>query len=204
MYNRNIDIGIFNNFRPIPDLYVLQPGVNKMSLQKLLNDIINKEGGFVDNPNDKGGPTKYGITIAALNKYTRGHNGKQDIQAITREVAKKIYADNYYDKPGIYLLPGAIQPIIFDAAVNHGPQAAIQMLQAQLLADGYPGGKIDGIIGYMTVRAAEKASSELGKTFINNLVSRRIAKYRKIIEHDPTQAVFEKGWITRAESFSIA
>jgi lysozyme family protein len=172
-----------------------------MNITKMLNDLIKIEAGYVDHPADKGGPTKYGITLPALNEYTGRRNTKSDIQALTEPIAKDIYLKLYYNKPKINQLPNMIQPLVFDMAVNHGRKTAIQLMQSQLLADGFAINKVDGVIGPLTLDAAGSASIELGPVFINNLVNRRIARYKAIIKHDPTQKVFEKGWLTRAEIF---
>jgi len=172
-----------------------------MNINKLLDNVLEHEGGFVDHPNDKGGPTNYGITLAALNEYTGLRNSKLDIKMLSEHTARAIYQENYYRKPGINRLPEAMQPLLFDMAVNHGCKTGVQLLQSQLLADGYECGLVDGYIGRSTIAAAIKALADLGQVFINNLVNRRIARYRSIIKHDPTQAVFEKGWIARAETF---
>ncbi len=167
----------------------------------MLDDLIKIEAGYVDHPADRGGPTKYGITLLALNEYTGKRNTKIDIQALTEPTAKDIYLDLYYRKPKINQLPNLIQPIVFDMAVNHGRKTAIQLMQSQLLADGYPINKVDGVIGPLTLNAANSACNDLGTVFINNLINRRIARYKAIIKHDPTQKVFEKGWLARAETF---
>jgi lysozyme family protein len=172
-----------------------------MNITKMLNDLIKKEGGYVDHPADWGGPTKYGITLLALNEYTGKRNTRSDIQSLTEPTARDLYLKLYYIKPKINQLPNLIQPIVFDMAVNHGRKTAIQLMQSQLLADGYSINKVDGVIGPLTLDAAASACIDLGTVFINNLVNRRIARYKAIIKHDPTQKAFEKGWLARAETF---
>lgn len=173
-----------------------------MNIETMLDNLLKTEGGYVDHPADKGGPTNYGITIPALNEYTGlRNNTKNDIKELPKYIARDIYMELYYRKPKINRLPNNIQPIVFDMAVNHGPKIAVQLLQSQLLADGYHINKVDGDIGPLTINASKSASIDLGPVFINNLINRRIARYKAIIKHDPSQKVFEKGWIARAESF---
>src|SRR5574343_485278 len=126
-----------------------------MNIETMLDNLLKTEGGYVDHPADKGGPTNYGITIPALNEYTGLRNNTQ--------------------------------PIVFDMAVNHGPKIAVQLLQAQLLADGYNINKVDGDICPLTINASKSASIDLGPVFINNLINRRIDRYKAIIKHDPSQ-----------------
>lgn len=170
-------------------------------IYKLITDILAKEGGYIDHPKDRGGPTNYGITIPALNEYTGRNNDRTDIKLLTEQSARCIYRENYYRKPGINKLAKSIQPIIFDMAVNQGPKTAVRLLQSQLFEDGYQVGKIDGKIGPLTIALTSRALSDAGDIFINRLIDRRIDRYRAIVKHDPGQAVFEKGWIARAETF---
>jgi lysozyme family protein len=175
-------------------------------IEKLIADVITKEGGYVDHPNDKGGPTKYGITRKTYADYISNQgNGvpptAAQIKAITKAQAADIYKKLYYTRPNINLLHEAVQPIIFDMAVNSGPERAVTLLQRELTENGYDIGSIDGIIGKKTIAATDKAIADQGHYFINNLVNRRISFYQQIIKNDPSQVVFKNGWIARAESF---
>lgn len=171
------------------------------NINTLLDKILKSEGSYINHPNDKGGPTNHGITIAALNEYTGRHNDAIDIHLLTEQSARCIYKKNYYQKPQIDKLPDLIQALVFDMAVNHGPKTAIQLMQSQLLHDGYPVGVIDGIIGTTTITQTDKACRQLGQTFIDSLVNRRIDRYKAIVKHDPSQKVFLDGWTARAETF---
>lgn len=169
-------------------------------IQKLINDVIAKEGGYVNHPADKGGPTKYGITLKRLESWRREELSARDVELLSKSEAAEIYEQIDYRDPGINRLPEALQPLIFDMVVNHGPKKAIKLLQSELLAFGYQL-KVDGMIGDKTVKLASGVMIVSGLSFISHLVDRRIGFYKAIIEEDPTQAVFEKGWIARAESF---
>lgn len=172
-----------------------------INIETIITNVLALEGGFINNPLDKGGPTNHGITLAALNEFTGYKNNEHDIQILTQVQARAIYRRNYYTTPHINQLPEEIQPLVFDMAVNHGPKTAIKLLQSQLLANGYFPGAIDGIIGPQTVTAATKAIGGLSQVLINNLVNRRIQLYQSIIKKDKSQAAFAKGWIARAETF---
>lgn len=177
-----------------------------MPIKQLIKDVIAKEGGFVDHPNDKGGPTKYGITRESYREYIgTSYNGSPvtaaAIKVISKEFAAKVYEKLYYIAPGINHLPEQIQPIVFDMAVNHGPNRAIRILQRVLWDAGYNAGSVDGIVGQRTITAAGNAITDLGSMFINNIVTHRVWFYEKIIKDDPSQAVFKNGWMKRAESF---
>lgn len=174
-----------------------------MTIKEIIADIIAKEGGYVDHPNDRGGPTKYGITITSYQEYIGNvcPPTAAQIKSISKALAEKIYYTLYYVRPNIINLPALIQPIMLDMAVNHGRSGAVKILQKALKAAGYDTGRQDGIIGTQTINKATQAVTDLGTDFINCLVNQRLSYYRKIIKTDPTQAVFEKGWIARAESF---
>jgi lysozyme family protein len=175
-----------------------------MTIKEMIAEIIAKEGGYVNHPNDKGGPTNYGITAMSYAEYFK-RNAKDitinEIKAVTAELAEKIYYTLYYVRPNIISLPPLIQPLMLDMAVNHGRRGSVKILQGALTSAGYSFSQPDGIIGAKTLTAAEKAVTDLGQNFITSLVNCRIDYYAEIIKNDPTQAVFKAGWIARAESF---
>jgi lysozyme family protein len=173
-------------------------------IEKLIADVIDKEGGYVNHPADKGGPTKYGITAMSYAEYFKCPADSVtivDIKSVTQELASKIYRTLYYARSNIILLPELIQPIMFDMAVNHGRRGAVKILQKALIAEGLSFAEPDGIIGRVTIDQAWTADRALGKHFIASLVNQRIEYYNAIIEKDPSQAAFKNGWIARAESF---
>ena len=170
----------------------------------MISDIIKIERGYVNHPADKGGPTKYGITLKTLSVWAGKRCTANDVKNLKEQTAYKIYEKLFFNDPKINNLPAQIQPIILDMAVNHGPERAIKLLQEVLLAHGKNVGKIDGIIGRLTQEAARCAFDLLGDDLINTIVTRRINYYKSIVEHDKSQAEFLNGWLTRAESFRVA
>jgi lysozyme family protein len=171
-------------------------------INQLIADVIKKEGGYSNHPADKGGPTCFGVTQATLTSYLGRSCSATDVKLMTKKTAAAIYESLYYLKPGIDRLPELVQPILFDMAVNQGCSYAIRTLQTELQAAGYLG-RIDGSTGPLTVAAAEKAAGDLGPVLINNLVRRRIQRYRDIVKADPSQKAFIRGWLARAESFRV-
>lgn len=168
------------------------------TITEMIDDIIRREGEYVDHPADRGGPTKYGITLATLKTY-RGKNGsgKSHLQALTVEQARAIYESEYYYEPGISRLPESIQPFVFDAAVNHGPKRAIEIVQCTCADAGYDPGPLDGIVGPRTIAAAHRYV----RTFLDHLIAMREGYYREIVASDPSQQVFHKGWLNRLDEF---
>lgn len=108
--------------------------------------VIGVEGGYVNDPADPGGATKYGIS-------KRAHPA-ENIAALTLDRAKAIYRASYWDKCLCDQLPPALAALVFDAAVNQGCDAAIRMLQKTL------GVVVDGWIGPATLGAAAVCGRE--------------------------------------------
>ncbi len=178
-------------------------GINVDSIEDMINEVLKKEGGFVNHPADKGGPTNRGITLNTLSKWLGYPAHLEDIRNITVDTAKEIYRKNYFYNPGINELPIEIQPLIFDSAINHGPSRAIKFVQLVINKAGFGHVSIDGIMGPKTKMKSFQALDEMNDYFINALVDERILFYKKIVLNDSSQSVFFKGWISRAESFRV-
>ncbi len=171
-------------------------------ITSLINDIITTEGGYVDHPNDRGGPTKWGVTLKTLQAFRGKTCTKADVKALTKFDAASIYYFNYYVKPGINHLPKPIQKIMLDMAINSGPKNAIKLCQRVLSRLGYlRAEQIDGIIGSITEQAAFLACDTDLQQLLHALVDARVDFYLRIIQNDPTQTVFKNGWLARAEKF---
>ena len=92
--------------------------------------VIGEEGGYVNDPNDPGGETKYGISKRAYPTV--------DIANLTIDTAKAIYQRDYWTKVRADELPGCVAAMVFDSAVNNGVGRAIRLLQMAVgvIADG--------------------------------------------------------------------
>lgn len=174
-----------------------------LSVDGMLDDILRREGGFVDDPDDRGGATNYGVTIGTLSNVLGREATAADVKALTPEQAREIYRRDYYKAPHIDELPGAIQPFMFDAAVNHGPGGAAKLLQRALRAAGHPVA-VDGQIGPQTIAAAQDAYGMRGNGLRDMLVDERRRYYERIIAGDPSQEKFRKGWMNRLAEFGEA
>ena len=162
--------------------------------------LLIYEGGYVDNPNDKGGPTKYGVTLANWIKYgydkdNDGDIDKVDLKTITVEDASKIAKKYYWDNvKGDLINSQSVAEFIADWAYNSGTSTAIKKTQKLLgLID-------DGIIGPKTLLAINSADP---KTLFERLKASRTAFVRAIVENNPKQGVFLKGWENRINSFKF-
>ncbi|MBA56327.1 MAG: hypothetical protein CMK89_17905 [Pseudomonadales bacterium] len=171
-------------------------------IDDMIENVLRLEGGYVDHPADRGGPTNYGITQKTLSRYYGRAATPQEVRSLSKEVAEEIYRRNYYKAPGIDTLPDLIQPFIFDSAVNHGPRRAIKFLQNVCNEAGYrPMLSVDGAVGPNTRRAAEWALQHMGTVLLEALIEERRNFYLMIVEANPSQKVFLKGWMNRVNEF---
>lgn len=138
--------------------------------------------GYVNDPDDAGGETKFGVAKNA--------NPDLDITNLTWEQAKDVYYNKYWIAGKCHQLPSRVAVLHFDGCVNHGPRSAAKFLQRAL------GVQDDGVIGPATLDAAEQADEfELCMA-----ISQERAKfYQNIVRNKPSQAKFLKGWLRRIE-----
>ena len=166
--------------------------------------ILKHEGGFVNDPLDRGGATNLGITQATLSSW-RGHQVTvEDVKNLTEDEAREIYTTRYLQKPKIDWLPFPHpQVFVLDMAVNHGPGRGIRILQTTIRKAGFGPISVDGGMGPATRAAAERAQAEMGPYFQNAMVEERKAFYEAIIAKNPSQERFRRGWMRRADSFVL-
>lgn len=171
--------------------------------QTILSVIVRWEGRYSDHPADRGGPTKYGITLRVYGEWLGKTITAEQVKAMPLDHALAIYRERYWRAASIDLLPETIQPVVFDMAVNHGPGTAARLLQAALGDLGRPL-RCDGVIGRVTAGAAAALVAERGaRAVIDAVCDRRRAFYQHLIASDPSQDVFRKGWLSRCESYRL-
>ncbi len=176
------------------------------NIEQMIDDLMNREGGYVNDKDDPGGATKYGITIHTL-RAARGRKCTiQDIKALTKAEAKTIYIWHYYQKPRIDELPEALQASVFDMYVNSG-RRAIRILQ-DLLSEFDEPVRVDGILGRQSLGAAERAFQKSGLYLVDAYGVERRNYYFRLADNRPasrkyarTRAGGKGGWIKRAEEF---
>ncbi len=163
-----------------------------MTVEEMLDEVIKREGGFSHFPQDRGGATKFGITQRTLSAWRGEPESAEAVKFITEEEAKAIYRALYYTRPKINSLPPPINSLVFDYAVNSGPQRAIMALQESL------GISSDGVIGPATLAAVSTANP---RQLTLRVTAQRIRMYVRIAKKDPSQLIFLEGWCARALSF---
>lgn len=161
---------------------------------QVINDILNREGStYTNRANDRGGPTKYGITLATLQAYRNKPTTMFDVKALTEAEAREIYMHNYVIGPGYNKISptGELLEHLIDAGVQHSVHKAVQLLQRAC------GMHDDGAIGAATVTACKIMNSEL---LLKHFISERLKYYGDILQHDPRQLENAAGWFHRMAS----
>ncbi|PRX38201.1 Predicted Peptidoglycan domain-containing protein [Meinhardsimonia xiamenensis] len=181
------------------------------SVERIAEEILAREGGFVNDPDDPGGATNHGITIGTLQRLGRDIDGDgdvdvADVRALSREEAREILLASYFHDPGIDRLPEPLQPPVFDMYVNAGANA-VKILQRLLNDMGQRVG-VDGIIGPQTIAAAELALAAAPHHLVDAYGIARRNWYYALADRRPasrkyarTRAGGKGGWIRRAEEF---
>jgi len=173
-------------------------------IDSIINDMVERwEGGFSNHPADRGGPTNLGITQAVFSDYLGRPASIEEVRLLSRATAIAIYRSRYWNAAKIDLLPEALQPLVFDLAVNMGPGTAIKLLQQTLGDLGRPV-PVDGVIGKQTSGVTARAVADLGAAaVVNRLCDRRQQRYDQIVAKDPSQAVFALGWRRRCDGYRL-
>ncbi|TVQ02673.1 MAG: peptidoglycan-binding protein [Roseinatronobacter sp.] len=177
------------------------------SVRQLATEIVAREGGFVNDPDDPGGATNFGVTIHTLRRLRPGqHITIQDVRALTREDAVEIYIEHYFNRPRIAELPEPLWPTIFDMYVNAGANA-VRILQRLFNQMGLQVA-VDGVIGPQTIAAAHRAYDMAPAHLVDAYGIARRDYYYSIADRRPASRKFARrrdggkgGWITRAEEF---
>jgi len=181
------------------------------SVRQLAEEIVVREGGFVNDPDDPGGATNHGVTIGTLRRLgldvnRDGRIDVADVRSLTRAQAVDVYIDHYYTRPGISGLPEPVQASVFDMYVNAGMNA-VKTLQRLCTDMGFPCDP-DGQIGPQTIRAAQGAFEAAPNHFADAYSIARRNYYYGLADARPQSRKFARrrdggkgGWITRAEEF---
>lgn len=172
--------------------------------------ILEHEGGFTAHTKDKGNyykgklvGTKYGITGETLAQWLGRDVTMEDVKNLDVATAREIYERNYLTGPRIHTLPELIRTLVLDMAINHGPRRAIRILQKVINMAGFGPCDEDGRMGPQTRDCAIRAAEAMGPYLQNAIVDERINFYKRIVQRDPSQEAFIRGWINRAESFRL-
>jgi lysozyme family protein len=157
-----------------------------------VEEVLKREGGYVNHPADRGGPTNFGITQSTLARYRGRKVSAAEVKAMSRDEAIQIYRKYYWNVNRLGEFPLAfalVARMVFDQSVNFGEDAAAKRLQAILAVTQ------DGDIGPKTLEALARANPRnVGYAYAKS----SLRAYVSIVAAKPSQAVFIKGWAERA------
>ena len=173
-----------------------------MSLFELAIPIVlRREGGFVNNVNDPGGATNFGVSLRWLKsqnlllelEHEEGDLTQDEVSVVkdmTQSEAESFYKTKWWDV-GNYsaIIPQAVGTKVFDTAVNVGPKRAVIFAQQALLLTP------DGVLGPKTLTSINATNSI---TLLNELQHNQADFYTRLVASNPARQPFLKGWLARA------
>lgn len=174
-----------------------------MDIETLIDDVIDREGGYSNHPADRGGATRWGITQAVAAKH--GYTG--DMRALPRETAVAIYRARYWQTPRLSAVAQRAPRLaaeLFDTGVNMGPAVAATFLQRALNAlnrgaRDFADMRVDGAIGPVTLAALDAFLAARGASAETVLVKAVDAlqgeRYVRLAEQRPANEAFLYGWL---------
>ena len=129
---------------------------NLETFDEIIEVVLEHEGGYVDDPDDRGGATNWGVTQAVYENFVGYKCDKEEIKNMDEETAKEIYHEKFWKPSRADKLPAEVRETYFDMVVNHGQGGAVKILQQACNNKRKPENYIavDGGIGPNTIRAA--------------------------------------------------
>jgi lysozyme family protein len=165
------------------------------SFERALEFVLKSEGGYINHPHDRGGPTNKGILQRVYDKYRDDRQeDRRDVREISDEEVEDIYYNEYWVPGKCYKFPWPLFAVHFDGCVNTGVGQANKFLQRAV------GTKADGAIGSKTIMAYEDKVKEVGvDAIVQNILEQRKGFYDLLVYQDPTQKSFINGWQNRLQ-----
>ncbi len=179
---------IFNEAFDLTMKFEIGPWYDQNDEACITGNIDTKENkrkcGYVDHPDDPGGETKFGIAA--------NHNKDVDIASLDLSTARNIYYEKYWLKSQCDKLPLLLQPLHFDAVVNHGSRRATKFLQE------LAGCTVDGSFGPNTLKAVQAIEYEIDSSL--ELIEIRRQFYHRLVKSKPKLGTFINGWMNRCDA----
>jgi len=153
-----------------------------MEFRQALEFILRWEGGFSDHPRDPGGATNLGITRRTLAEWRERPVSVDEVRALQINDVEPIYRERYWDECRCSEMPGGVDLVVLDSAVNQGPGRAKRLLQRSLnVAE-------DGVLGPVTMGTLRGLNAS---RVIDEMAARRAVHYASL------QSDFHLGWYRR-------
>ena len=161
-----------------------------------LSFTLGNEGGYTNHPADPGGATNFGIIQRNLDRWNGAHPElvfPGDVKDLTKEQAEAIYRADYWRWDDITDAAVAIK--LFDIGVNCGTGTSIKLLQKAVNLLAASPINVDGHLGPKTLAAANAQAPD---ALLQALRKVQEGYYQAIVDRNPSQSVFLKGWFNRA------
>lgn len=173
------------------------------NFKKALETVFEHEGGYNDVKGDKGGATNYGISLRFLKLANEdidgdGHVDANDIRALTLESATRVYKEYFWDHYKLVRVENLkLSTKMLDIFVNMRGRTAAKVCQRALKDCGHTL-LIDGILGGISFGLLNSEMGRNGEQLMEHIRNQQANVYRKIVQNNPTQGKFLKGWLNRA------
>ncbi len=175
-----------------------------MSWAKAIAFTLQWEGGYVNDPDDSGGPTNMGITQAVLRAaYTAKIVPHDNIRKLTKAEAMTIYQARYWNPYNWARYGAPVDMILFDCTVNNGPGNMAKIAQRACVSLGQ-NITIDGLWGPQTRTALYALAWSKGAALSKMLIVKRINFYHAIVDAKPVKKKYLKGWLRRVNNLAAA
>ena len=180
-------------------------------INDIAQEILKAEGGFVNDPDDPGGPTNYGVTLETLKRLRHDLNQDgmvdiADLKQLSATQAVQIFIKDYFYKSQIDQLPHMLHAPVFDMYVNSGSHAVKVLQRTLILFDMEL--TVDCVIGPITIAATQAAARRAPDHLVDAYGIERVNYYLSLADARPNLRKFArtrrgaKGrWIKRAEKY---
>ena len=166
----------------VGDSGIIEEKEEMSKFDEIIEVVLEHEGGYVNDPKDPGGETNFGIA-------KRSHPDV-DIKNLTKEGAKEIYKEVYWDNNKVESLPEDLWHIYFDCCVNMGKSRAVKILQQAANGKG-ANIDVDGGLGPNTLKAISNVELDRVRAY-------RVKYYADLVTKKPDLERFYFGWFKRA------
>jgi lysozyme family protein len=166
--------------------------------------VLKNEGGLVEDPNDPGGTTNFGISLRFYKQAINKDATSYEIENLSQQDAINIYQKQFWDNQQYFLITEQIEATyILDMAVNMGPAIAHKIAQRATWAMFAPATSKkladDGVMGIATINALNNPDVDWSAAMVA-MRAERAGYYRLLAAQTPNLQKFLPGWLNRAYS----